>query len=166
MSALAPTGASAESLETHPLDIVMAIQAQVTFDSENPHDQAEFWAIALDYVVQPPPPGFESWEEFAQSISLPEDRWDSLAAVIDPDGAGPRVLFQKVPEGKVVKNRVHLDVQISHPDGHRSPTGQARIARHVAKLVDAGAKVLREVDEPTGFCVVMQDPEGNEFCIG
>ncbi|MEV6806294.1 VOC family protein [Streptomyces sp. NPDC017248] len=144
----------------------MAIRAQVTFDARNPREQAEFWAVALDYVVQPPPPPHASWEEFARSIDLPEDRWDTLAAVVDPDGDGPRVLFQKVPEDKEVKNRVHLDVQISHPDGHRSPAGQERIARHVARLVDAGAKVVREVDEPIGFWVLMRDPEGNEFCVG
>lgn len=143
----------------------MAISVQVTFDAENPARQAEFWALALDYVVQPPPPGCESWAEFAQSIGLPQERWDSMAAAVDPDGAGPRVLFQKVPEGRAVKNRVHIDVQLRAGERHTPDAGATKLTEHVSKLVDAGAKVVREVREPTGNCTVMQDPEGNEFCV-
>ncbi|MFD8478574.1 VOC family protein [Kitasatospora sp. NPDC059673] len=143
----------------------MAHTVQMTIDCEDPASLAEFWALALDYVVQPPPPGFDSWEQLARRIGIPEDRWDALAAVVDPAGVGPRVLFQKVPERKTLKNRAHLDIQVSAPEGHRSEAGQARLTDHVARLVDAGAKVVREVDEPAGFCVVMQDPEGNEFCV-
>lgn len=143
----------------------MAISVQVTFDAQNPARQAEFWALALDYVVQPPPPGYESWTEFAQTIGLPRERWDSMAAAVDPDGVGPRVLFQRVPEGRTVKNRVHLDVQLRAGESRTPDAGVTELTEHVAKLVDAGAKVVREVREPTGNCTVMQDPEGNEFCV-
>lgn len=141
----------------------MALGVQVTFDAHDPAAQARFWALALDYVVQPPPPGFDSWESFARQVGIPEDQWDRLSAAVDPDGAGPRVLFQKVPEGKTVKNRVHLDVNAG---GER--TGEERRAHvraHADRLVDAGARHLREVDEPSGWCLVLVDPEDNELCL-
>ena len=139
----------------------MAIPVQITFDAHDPARQAQFWALALDYVRQPPPPGFDSWEDFAGKIGIPQDQWDRLDAVVDPDGVGPRVLFQKVPEGKTVKNRVHLDVNVGGHADDRKERAQA----HREKLEGAGARFLHEVDEPTGWCLVMADPEGNEFCL-
>jgi hypothetical protein len=141
----------------------MAIGVQVTFDAHDPPRLAEFWALALDYVLQPPPEGFASWEDFARSIGIPEEQWDKLAAVVDPDGVGPRLLFQKVPEGKTAKNRVHLDVNAGA--GAEDDQRRAVARAHVQKLVAAGGTVLREVDEATGWCLVMRDPEGNEFCV-
>jgi hypothetical protein len=139
----------------------MAIGVQITFDAHDPAKQAEFWALALDYVVQPPPPGFESWEAFAAHVGIPEEEWDRLSAAVDPAGAGPRVLFQKVPEGKTVKNRVHLDVNV----GAGADDRKAAAHTHRERLEAAGATLLREVDEPAGWCLVMTDPEGNEFCL-
>jgi hypothetical protein len=139
----------------------MAIPVQITFDAHDPAKQAQFWSIALDYVRQPPPPGFATWEEFAAQVGIPEDEWGRLDAVVDPDGAGPRVLFQRVPEGKTVKNRVHLDVNVGAGADDRKELAQA----HRARLEAAGATFLREVDEPSGWCLVMADPEGNEFCL-
>ncbi|GAA4860220.1 VOC family protein [Actinomycetospora straminea] len=139
----------------------MALGVQITFDAHDPRRQAEFWALALDYVRQPPPPGFDTWEDFAAKIGMPEDQWDRLDAVIDPDGAGPRLLFQKVPEDKTVKNRVHLDVNVGEGADDRKAAARA----HREKLEAAGARFLREVDEPAGWCFVMADPEGNEFCL-
>lgn len=72
---------------------------QVTFDAAEPARLAEFWAVALDYELEKPPAGFASWEEFAEKIELPREKWDSMAAVVDPAGAGPRLLFMRVPEG-------------------------------------------------------------------
>ena len=71
---------------------------QVVIDCANPAGLAEFWADALGYVVEPPPPGFATWEAFAESIGIPSDQWDRLAAVVDPERERPRLLFQKVPE--------------------------------------------------------------------
>ncbi|GAA4785033.1 VOC family protein [Actinomycetospora chlora] len=139
----------------------MGIPVQITFDAHDPAAQARFWALALHYVRQPPPPGFDSWEDFAGKIGIPQDQWDRLDAVVDPDGVGPRVLFQKVPEDRTVKNRVHLDVNVGgHADDRRE-----RAQAHRVELEAAGARFLREVDEPTGWCLVMADPEGNEFCL-
>jgi Glyoxalase-like domain len=132
----------------------MGLKIQVAFDAHDPAKLADFWALALGYVPQPPPEGFGSWEEFARAIGLPEERWNDQTALVDPDGEGPRIYLQRVPEGKTAKNRVHLDVDPG-PDK----------AAHVAKLVEAGAEVVAEVDEPTGKCTVLRDPEGNEFCV-
>jgi hypothetical protein len=139
----------------------MAHSVQVTFDARDPAAQAEFWALALDYIVQPPPPGFDDWFAFAAAVGIPEDQWDRLSAAVDPDGVGPRVLFQKVPEPKELKNRVHLDVNV----GAGADDRRARAAEHRTRLEAVGARFLREVDEPAGWCLVMADPEGNEFCL-
>jgi hypothetical protein len=139
----------------------MAHSVQVTFDARDPAAQAEFWALALDYIVQPPPPGFDDWLSFAAAVGVPEDQWDRLSAVVDPAGVGPRLLFQKVPEPKELKNRVHLDVNV----GAGADDRRARAAEHRARLEAVGASFLREVDEPAGWCLVMADPEGNEFCL-
>ena len=63
----------------------MAIGFQVTFDANDPARLAEFWADALGYVVQPPPPGFESWPAFLQTLDVPESDWNSASAVVDPE---------------------------------------------------------------------------------
>jgi hypothetical protein len=84
---------------------------QVTFDAADPAALAAFWAGALGYVADPPPEGFASWEAWATDQGIPEERWNDASAIVDPDGAGPRIFFQKVPEGKAAKNRVHLDVR-------------------------------------------------------
>ncbi|GIL26153.1 glyoxalase [Actinocatenispora comari] len=141
----------------------MAHQVQVTFDAADPARLAEFWALALGYVAQPPPAGFDSWERFAERIGVPPERAGDLAAVIDPDGAGPRIFLQRVPEGKTAKNRVHLDIQLT--GGDRGEDAWRRVTEHVATLVAAGARRLWEVDEPTGRAIVLADPEGNEFCV-
>ncbi len=64
----------------------------------------------LGYVVPPPPEGFGSWDDFDRA--LPPEHQGSAFACLDPSGVGPRLFFQRVPEGKVVKNRLHLDVRI------------------------------------------------------
>jgi hypothetical protein len=144
----------------------MALGIQVVFDAADPRRLAEFWALALDYELQKPPEGFRSWEEFAEKVGIPREKWDALSAVVAPDNSGPRLLFQKVPEGKTAKNRVHLDVNAASrtAPGH-SEEDWRQVEEHVRKLAAAGATVLREVNEVSGRCVVMQDPEGNEFCV-
>ena len=138
----------------------MSIGFQVTFDAADPARLARFWALALDYVVQPPPEGFASWEAWAESVGIPEEHWNDMSAVVDPDGVRPRLLFQKVPEGKSAKNRVHLDVNVGAPD-HDRP----RVDAHVERLVSVGATLVADREERGERWVVMQDPEGNEFCV-
>jgi len=143
----------------------MAIEFQVTFDAHHPPSLAEFWALALQYIVQPPPPGFDSWEAFLEELEIPEERWEERSAVVDPQGEGPRVFFQRVPEGKTAKNRVHLDVSISGGPGTDEPTRRSRIEQHAVLLAGAGATEIDRKEEFGEFWIVMQDPEGNEFCI-
>jgi len=82
-------------------------KVQITFDARDPARLARFWAEALGYVRQPLPPGFDTWQQFAERIGLPPDNWDAYDALVDPDGAGSRLFFQRVPEDKIAKNRVH-----------------------------------------------------------
>jgi hypothetical protein len=89
----------------------MARDVQITFDCGDPATLAEFWADALGYRLQDPPPGFRTWDEALAAMNVPPERRNDASALIDPEGAGPRLFFQRVPEGKQAKNRVHLDVR-------------------------------------------------------
>jgi hypothetical protein len=147
----------------------MAYGFTVTFDARSPRALGTFWALALGYVEEPPPPGFDSWEAALDAWGVdPADR-DIAYAVVDPAGTGPRVYFQRVPESKSAKNRVHLDVRSPGSAAVDREDRAARLAAaraHAATLADAGATVLHEVDDPReGAWVVMADPEGNEFCV-
>jgi hypothetical protein len=136
---------------------------QVTFDCADPERVALFWCEVLGYVVPPPPEGFASWEEFDRS--LPPAYQGTAYACVDPSGVGPRLFFQKVPEGKVVKNRVHLDVRVG--TGMVGPERLAALQAESARLVALGGSVVRvmEADGVEESCIVMQDVEGNEFCL-
>jgi hypothetical protein len=138
-------------------------QFQVTFDCAEPERVARFWCEVLGYVVPPPPEGFETWADY--DASLPPEERDSAFACVDPTGVGPRLFFQRVPEGKVVKNRVHLDVRVA-----TGLVGEERLAAleaECARLVPLGAVrgQLLLADEENESCQVMQDVEGNEFCL-
>ena len=110
----------------------MAIPFQVTFDANDTHALARFWATALDYIPEPPPSGYATWEVWAGEQGIPEEFWDTYYAVVDPDGVGPRVLFQKVPESKAAKNRVHLDLHVA-PRG-TPPEERARLREELRRL--------------------------------
>ena len=138
----------------------MSVRFQVSFDAHDAPALARFWALALGYVEQPPPQGFDTWEAFADEMQLPLDQRDRFGAVVDPDGDGPRLLFQKVPEGKTAKNRVHLDVNA----GGATHDWDA-VTAHVERLLDAGATKVAERQDEMSRWVVMLDPEGNEFCV-
>src|SRR5919198_2427969 len=106
-------GTSAPCLQTREREELMATSFQVVIDCADPDGLARFWAEALGYRLQPPPEGFGSWEELLRAREVPEDQWNSASAVVDPEGRGPRIYFQRVPEPKAVKNRVHLDLNVS-----------------------------------------------------
>ena len=143
----------------------MATELQVTFDSADPGAHAAFWAEALHYVLQPPPAGFDSWDAALEAWGVDVDHRNDSSALVDPAGVGPRLFFQRVPEPKTAKNRVHLDLRAAAgvpPEG-RSDALEAECDR----LVALGARRVRrmEADGVNGVCIVMQDPEGNEFCL-
>ncbi len=143
----------------------MAVSIQVTFDCADPDRLASFWAGALGYQKQAPPEGFASWEDWLRAHHVPEDQWNSASAIVDPDGQGPRIFFQRVPEPKTVKNRVHLDVNVGGGAGSAPQERRQRVDAAVERLVAAGGTRVRAVEERGEYWVVMQDPEGNEFCL-
>ncbi|MEU3860595.1 VOC family protein [Streptomyces sp. NPDC028722] len=135
-------------------------QFQVTFDCVQPERVARFWCEVLGYVVSAPK-GFATWDDFDRSRP-PEDQ-GSWWACTDPTGVGPRLFFQRVPEGKTVKNRVHLDVRVG-----TGLVGEERLATleaECARLIELGAVRVRLLYDGTDSCICMQDIEGNEFCL-
>lgn len=138
----------------------------MTFDCADPAALSRFWAEALGYRLDAPPPGFDTWEAALEALGVPEDQRNNASAVSDPDGSGPRLFFQKVPEGKSAKNRVHLDVRAA--PGLEGEERMAALEAECERLAGLGAtRVARHEPDPPlshGF-IVMQDPEGNEFCL-
>ncbi|MGW4203428.1 VOC family protein [Streptomyces sp. NPDC004726] len=148
----------------------MALHWKLTIDTSDPLAQADFWAGALGYEVEDHSALIAHLREHGQ---LPDgstvqahgrDAWRDYAAVRHPDdpyeeengvGLGRRLLFQRVPEGKTAKNRLHLDLHV----------GPERRAEEVARLETLGATVLYHQDQPIGVWTTMADPEGNEFCV-
>ncbi|WP_329121325.1 VOC family protein [Streptomyces sp. NBC_01465] len=138
-------------------------KVQITFDCADPERVARFWCEVLGYVVPPAPEGFASWDEYNES--LPPEKRGAWFACSDPTGEGPRLFFQRVPEGKVVKNRVHLDVRVG-----TGLVGEERLATLQAecdRLVALGAVCDRVLlaDDENESCIGMRDIEGNEFCL-
>lgn len=141
----------------------MARRVGVTVDCASPARLATFWRDLLDYIDDPPPEGYRSWEEYDRVNDVPQETIEAGATIIDPRGIGPRLFFQRVPEPKLVKNRVHLDVAVA-----TAPPGKERIAqirRLARQLVERGATWAAESGDPQDFFVVLRDPEGNEFCL-
>jgi catechol 2,3-dioxygenase-like lactoylglutathione lyase family enzyme len=141
----------------------MATSFQVTFDCADPDALSKFWAALLGYGFQPPPDGFASWEAWARDAGIPEESWNDAAATIDPDGRGPRLFFQRVPEGKTAKNRVHLDVNVGA--GLHGEERHERVRREAERAVGLGASQVSVIDQRGEFWIVLADPEGNELCL-
>jgi catechol 2,3-dioxygenase-like lactoylglutathione lyase family enzyme len=137
------------------------MRTQVTFDAADPHALAAFWAEVLGLAVED---HSEFVDELVASGRMPaEDRitidgqsaFRDVAACRDPAAVEPRLFFQRVPEGKIAKNRVHLDV-------HVAPDQKAAEADRLAGL---GAELIGTHDDRGPLTYVMRDPEGNEFCL-
>lgn len=142
----------------------MATCVQVTIDCADPDRLANFWAEALGYQLQPPPEGFVSWEVFLAEMGVPEEERNNASAIVDPEGIGPRLYFQRVPEPKQAKNRVHLD--LNQETREKSPEERRRLVDDAAeRLKGSGATELYRGEENGGYWVTMADPEGNEFCV-
>jgi hypothetical protein len=134
---------------------------QVTFDAADPHALAEFWADVLDYEI-------EDHAEFVDSLVESgrlgaegrierngRSAFADVAAARDPKGESPRLFFQRVPEPKTAKNRVHIDVRV--PEERREAESQ--------RLIGKGATLLWVTSDRGPTTYTMQDPEGNEFCL-
>jgi len=137
---------------------------QLTLDCSDPHAQAQFWAVALDFQVDDHHDMIGGLIESGQVPADSEDvatidgrrRWRDYASASEAgvDG-GNRMLFQRVPEDKVAKNRLHVDLHA--PDGQRDTK--------VKELIDLGARKLWDAQLGPMSWITLADPEGNEFCV-
>jgi hypothetical protein len=126
----------------------MAIHWTLGCDAADPHRIAGFWCRALGYV---PEPGYDE----------PDG-----ASIVDPDGSGPAISFLRVPEGKIAKNRMHIDIRVAGEPPWDPPERERLIRAKVSDLVALGATRVREEWYGAEFGhVQMADPEGNEFCV-
>lgn len=144
----------------------MTTPLAIVFDCADPDRLARFWMLALPGYDFPtgPPDGFDSWDEWADANNIPVEQRNLQRTIVDTAGSGrPDIFFIKVPEPKANKNRLHLDVRAGRglPDRER----RAKISATADQLIAAGASRQRTVDDAEGFWLVMQDPEGNEFCL-
>lgn len=143
----------------------MGSSLQVVFDCADPARLAGFWAEALGYKQEDPPEGFNSWEQWARDQGIPEEHWNDANAVIDPAGLRPRIFFQRVPEPKTTKNRVHLDIKLNTGVEHSFEERKELARAEAERLVGIGATKVGPVEQRGEYWIVMQDPEGNEFCV-
>jgi hypothetical protein len=144
----------------------MAFLFQVVIDCAEPHPLADWWAEALGWVVEESDPDLIQ-RMVAEGHATDDDTavhrgvlvWKDGAAIRHPDdppeGQRRRILFQRVPEPKAVKNRVHLDVWV----------GADRIEAELARLTAAGATFLHRGRQGPHTWVTIADPEGNELCL-
>src|SRR5216684_5758464 len=141
----------------------MPVRFQLAIDCADPDLLTRFWAAALGYELEPPPAGFATRDDWRRDIGLPEEELGGGAdSIVDPDGGGPRIWFQMVPEGKTVKNRLHLDVHVS--DGRAIPieTRRQRVDAEARRLPNLGATIVgAPVEEGLDhYGMAMKDPEG------
>lgn len=144
----------------------MTTRWTITFDCADAALLMAFYKEALGYVEAAPPQGWDTWEQWLRDHDVPEEEWGDGGGLSDPEGVLPNVSFLRVPEKKTAKNRVHLDLQVSGGRHLDQEVRRERILAHVARLVAAGATVLREdrLDDHLDH-VVLADPEGNELCV-
>jgi catechol 2,3-dioxygenase-like lactoylglutathione lyase family enzyme len=152
----------------------MSRQIQITFDARDPRALSTFWRDVLGYV-HPGPPGIDvsegsdplgAWDDFLAKLGVPQGQRNSRSAIEDPEGHGPRLFFQQVPEVKAAKNRVHLDVRAA--PGLMGEERMAALEAECDRLVALGATRVRRheaVPPMSAGHLVLTDPEGNEFCL-
>jgi hypothetical protein len=141
---------------------------QLTIDASDPALLARFWARALGYQPVPAAEPQTTWHAHYRAVLGEEAAFDDR--IFDPEGLRPPIWFQQVPEAKAGKNRLHLDLyptgrDIALPLDRRIEIVEAK----VDELAGQGASVVRRTREEDPqdpvYYVVMNDPEGNEFCV-
>ena len=131
---------------------------------DDPTRLARFWAAALDYVLQPPPDGFVTWEGFADAVGIPDEKRNDLSAVVDPSGTGPRILFERY-DGGAPNQRLHIDINSVDRDV-ASELRPALLSAERTRLEALGATYGRDASGMAGETwIEMYDPEGNWFCV-
>ena len=142
----------------------MAVGVQVTFDASDPArlgaSGPSCWATSSSRRRRASARGRRRWRRWG----CPRTSSDSAYAIVDPAGAGPRLFFQRVPEAKTAKNRVHLDVNVGA--GLAGATnGRHTSAPRPSGLCPRGHTVCGWLEQRGELWVVLQDPDGNEFCL-
>lgn len=133
----------------------------ITFDCADPQALSWFWADVFGY----PRAEWGEYGELLKKQGVTEDELAARSIAEDPTGEGPRLYFQRVPEGKVAKNRMHLDLR-TNPNRRATPD---EVDFEAQRIVALGATIIEKVDSPFGesreYHYVLHDPEGNEFCV-
>ena len=148
-----------------PYPGTVATPWSLTIDCASPSTLAGFWAEALGYAPAPPPPGWSSWNAWFDDHDVPVDERGDGAFLHDPPGVAPAISFLRVPEDKIVKNRMHLDLAVGGGRHVAWDERRRRVVTEVERLVALGATVLAEVPADRPDHVTMADPEGNEFDV-
>jgi Glyoxalase-like domain len=146
----------------------MPTRFQLVIDCTDPEPLARFWAPALGYVLEPPPEGFSTWDDWRRDIGLPDsDLGVGVDSIIDPTGEGPRIWFRVEPDAKVAKNRLHLDIHVSGSRSDPFATRKQRVDAEARRLTDLGAVSTGALSAEglDHYAMGMKDPEGNEFDI-
>lgn len=146
----------------------MAVRFQLVIDCADADRLARFWASALNYVLAIPPVGYATWDDYYRAIGVPEDELGvGEDRIEDPNGEGPQIWFQVVPDVKSVKNRLHIDVRASGGRDTPLEARRAEVEAEVERLVALGATRLQTHSEEIldHYAVAMADPEGNEFDV-
>jgi hypothetical protein len=116
---------------------VTPVVRNITFDCADPYALAQFWCAVFEVPM------------------YPEDQPGDPEAVVLLEPDRPNLLFITVPEGKTVKNRVHIDIQPARPRDEE-----------IERIVGLGATEVADHRRPDGSgWMVLADPEGNEFCV-
>lgn len=119
-------------------------------------------------MIEPPPHGWDSWNDYWRSIGVPEEELtDGPDSISDPDAGGPRIWFHVVPETKTCKNRLHFDIRASGSRDLPLAERREQVEAEAARLVQIGAARLETltVEGLDHYAVAMADPEGNEFDV-
>jgi hypothetical protein len=141
---------------------------QFVIDCADAELLARFWVAALGYEFEAAPDGYDDWDDYWRAVGVPEDELGGGPdCIVDPDGRGPRIWFQVVPERKSIKNRLHLDIMVGGERSNPIASRRRLVDAEVARLEALGATLVR-VHSPEGlnhYGVGMRDPEGNEFDV-
>jgi catechol 2,3-dioxygenase-like lactoylglutathione lyase family enzyme len=137
------------------------MRTQVTFDCGDPHAQAAFWAAVYGAVVEDHSALVDRlvaeglMPDGDQTTIDGRSAFRDVAAASDPVGVEPRLFFQRVPEGKTAKNRLHVDIHVD----------EDRKRAEVERLEGLGAHLVETHSDRGPTTYVVRDPEGNEFCL-